>query len=67
VTLRPGPSFTEDCVEFRVWAPRPRDIVLELVDDDRRVALTRSDDGWATARVRGLADGARYRILLDPC
>ena len=64
----PGISFDGDTAEVRVWAPRPREIVLQILDDaggSRRVPLSRTPDGWAVARMPGLADGARYQFVLD--
>jgi maltooligosyltrehalose trehalohydrolase len=48
--------------EFRVWAPKPEQVRLDL--DGVVHAMTRSDDGWWHAAVDAPAD-ARYGYLLD--
>ena len=48
--------------EFRVWAPKPEQVRLDL--DGAVHAMTRSDDGWWHAAVDAPAD-ARYGYLLD--
>lgn len=55
-------------VRFRVWAPRPTDVALELRDGDgwgRTVALEREEHGYWSAWVPGAEDGQRYRFLAD--
>lgn len=48
---------------FRVWAPKPR--TLELVLNDRRIAMRPAGGGYFEARVDGVGAGARYFYLLD--
>ncbi|OBH49031.1 malto-oligosyltrehalose trehalohydrolase [Mycobacterium mantenii] len=48
--------------EFRVWAPKPALVRLDV--DGRAHAMTRSDDGWWHATVDTAPD-ARYGYLLD--
>jgi maltooligosyltrehalose trehalohydrolase len=48
--------------EFRVWAPKPERVRLDL--DGAVHAMTRSDDGWWHATVDAVPD-ARYGYLLD--
>ena len=60
---RVGALYASDATTFRVWAPKARRV--ELVLDDRRVAMSAADDGYYTARVAGVEHGARYRYSLD--
>jgi maltooligosyltrehalose trehalohydrolase len=63
--MRPGVELGHDGgAEFRVWAPRPREVVL-LLDGTRRVPMARDRDGWCVARVPGVVDGARYQYVID--
>src|ERR1700732_147862 len=48
--------------EFRVWAPKPALVRLDV--DGAAHPMTRSDDGWWHASVEA-APGARYGYLLD--
>ncbi|OSC31937.1 malto-oligosyltrehalose trehalohydrolase [Mycobacterium vulneris] len=48
--------------EFRVWAPKPARVRLDV--DGRAHAMTRSNDGWWHASVDTAPD-ARYGYLLD--
>ena len=48
--------------EFRVWAPKPERVRLDV--DGQAHAMTRSGDGWWHANVDA-APGARYGYLLD--
>lgn len=48
--------------EFRVWAPKPAQVRLDV--DGRVHAMRRSDDGWWHATVATAPD-ARYGYLLD--
>ena len=48
--------------EFRVWAPRPARVRLDV--EGQVHAMTRSDDGWWHTRIDA-APGARYGYLLD--
>ena len=51
---------------FRVWAPKPRAIELEIVAPRaQRVAMKPVGGGWFEAAVDGVGAGARYFYLLD--
>lgn len=50
---------------FRVWAPRPRSIALEISGVADRVPLQPRGDGVFEARVEGIVPGARYFYILD--
>jgi maltooligosyltrehalose trehalohydrolase len=58
-----GATVDDGGTRFRVWAPRPRTIELEL--DGRRLALAPSGDGYFERYVPGAAAGARYAFVLD--
>jgi maltooligosyltrehalose trehalohydrolase len=52
--------------EFRVWAPDLAKVELHIVaPDDRRVPLTKSDDGYHEATVEGCPEGTRYFYVLN--
>jgi len=51
---------------FRVWAPKPRSLELELVAPrTERIAMRDAGGGWREAVVEGIGAGARYFYLLD--
>ena len=50
-------------VEFRVWAPRPRTIALEV--DGREYPLERDAEGFASIVVEDARAGSRYGYRLD--
>src|SRR5438309_2647584 len=51
---------------FRVWAPKPRTIELELVAPrSERIAMRAVGDGWFEASVDGVGAGARYYYVFD--
>ncbi len=53
-------------VRFRVWAPKPRTIAVEIVAPDARtIALKPTGDGWFEGFADGLGAGARYQFVLD--
>jgi maltooligosyltrehalose trehalohydrolase len=58
--LRPDGS-----VSFSVWAPRVQEVEIELVADGRRIRLERDDQSVHAARVRDVAVGSDYFLLLD--
>ncbi|MGZ3404830.1 MAG: malto-oligosyltrehalose trehalohydrolase [Polyangia bacterium] len=61
-----GATVEGDRTHFRVWAPRPRSIELELIAPRaERVPLHAAGDGWFSATVDGVGAGARYFYLLD--
>ncbi len=54
-------------VNFRVWAPRSRDVAVELQGSgptDRVVALTTEADGYFFGEVSEVAAGTRYKLRL---
>ncbi|HXU73855.1 MAG TPA: malto-oligosyltrehalose trehalohydrolase [Polyangia bacterium] len=56
----------EEQTRFRVWAPRPRSIELEIVSPQaQRVPMRAVGDGYFEATVAGVGAGARYVYLLD--
>ncbi|MGZ3428548.1 MAG: alpha-amylase family glycosyl hydrolase, partial [Polyangia bacterium] len=61
-----GATVEGDRTHFRVWAPRPRSIELELIaPQPKRVPMHAAGDGWFSATVDGVGAGARYCYLLD--
>src|SRR5882672_969489 len=57
-----GPRLTGDGTLFRLWAPAAKRVDLLL---EKAHAMRRSDDGWFSAEVRGVAAGARYKFRID--
>lgn len=49
---------------FRLWAPRPRTLEIEVAGLGR-FALPRSETGWVEGFVPGARPGARYLYVLD--
>jgi maltooligosyltrehalose trehalohydrolase len=49
--------------EFRVWAPRPERVALDL--DGRRLPMERAEGGWWAATVDDAGPGTRYAYVLD--
>jgi maltooligosyltrehalose trehalohydrolase len=47
----------------RVWAPRPR--TVELIVGDRRLPMTRAEDGWWDGPGGAVAAGTDYAFALD--
>ena len=64
-----GAVVADGHVRFRVWAPERKSVALVLVDSDgkelRREQLKRSADGFFSATLEGVQDGALYRYQLD--
>jgi maltooligosyltrehalose trehalohydrolase len=61
-----GALFDGSATTFRVWAPRPRRISLEILDPrPRTIALDPAGDGVFGARVDGVLPGTRYYYVLD--
>jgi len=52
-------------VQLSVWAPRVRQLTVQLVDSQRSIAMQRSDDDVYTTIVRGPSPGDRYAYNLD--
>ena len=53
---------------FRVWAPQPRQIELQIEGNGRapyHVALEKEDDGYYSVLVDGAGSGTRYRYVVD--
>lgn len=50
---------------FRVWAPRPARLQLELDGGARRLELAPVGDGYHEVLVPGVGPGSRYGYLLD--
>jgi len=57
-----GAELVANGVEFRVWAPKCRELALVL--EDRELAMHR-DHGYFTVHVPHVGAGARYRFRLD--
>jgi maltooligosyltrehalose trehalohydrolase len=52
--------------EFRVWAPNRARVDLHIVaPNDRRIQLTRKDDGYHELIVDDVREGTRYFYVLD--
>ncbi|MBK5961578.1 malto-oligosyltrehalose trehalohydrolase [Rhodoplanes elegans] len=66
VTPKPrfGPVLEPGGTRFRLWAPKHAEIMLDLVDADRRVAMTSVGDGWHEAVIADAGPGTRYRFVL---
>ncbi|HJY49713.1 MAG TPA: hypothetical protein VJ349_13910, partial [Stellaceae bacterium] len=60
---RHGPSFEDDGIFFRLWAPRQEQIAL-MLDGRDPIAMRRNEDGFHETLVNGLPAGARYRFAL---
>src|SRR5438105_13897169 len=58
-----GALVDDGGTSFRVWAPRPKRV--ELLLDERRLAMKDAGGGWLETRVEGVGAGARYFYLLD--
>jgi len=60
-----GAVYEGAATRFRVWAPRPRTVELELVPSGRRIPLQRGDAGYFDGVGEGVRPGDRYLYLLD--
>jgi malto-oligosyltrehalose trehalohydrolase len=49
---------------FRIWAPGVKSIALDLLDQRGPQNMLRSEGGWFTCRMSGVAAGTRYQFLL---
>ena len=59
---------THNRTHFRVWAPKHKDIRVEVIDGEfepRRHSLVRDNHGFFASNVHGAPAHARYRYLLD--
>lgn len=59
-----GATYTKDHVTFRVWAPYAKSLDL-VIGDSRRVAMTKSHDGYFSASVEGVEPGTAYSYHVD--
>ena len=59
-----GPSFEEDGIHFRLWAPNEERIFL-VVDGRDPVPMDRKENGFHESLVDGLPAGARYMFALS--
>lgn len=57
-----GPRLASDGTHFRLWAPAATRVDVMLAQP---YAMTRSEDGWFTADIAGVAAGARYKFRID--
>lgn len=66
-SIRPGAQYLgEAACRFGVWAPDRERVDLKLLSPiEKTVPLQKGQDGYFTARVEGVAPGARYRYVLD--
>ena len=64
---RMGANVESDgSTRFRVWAPRVREMAVEIVGaESRAVAMDRSDDGHFEAQVTDAGHGTDYLFVLD--
>ena len=60
-----GPSFEEDAIRFRFWAPGQERVGLVIDGRDEPVAMTPAADGFFETVVKDLRAGARYRFQLS--
>ena len=61
--MKHGAEVVEGGTWFRVWAPRPRRLELEV--EGRRLAMPRDESGWGELLVPDVGAGARYSYILD--
>jgi maltooligosyltrehalose trehalohydrolase len=61
-----GATVEDGRTRFRVWAPKPRTLDLEILSPRaERLPMQPVGDGWLEAVVEGIAGGARYVYVLD--
>ncbi|WP_108395474.1 malto-oligosyltrehalose trehalohydrolase [Devosia submarina] len=58
-----GPVLSDDGVEFRLWAPLHRKILLQL-DDEEPKDMQPAADGWHMFKASGAQAGALYKFVL---
>jgi maltooligosyltrehalose trehalohydrolase len=64
--MKLGALVEEGATRFRVWAPRPRTVEVELIAPHAlRRPMTALGDGYCEARVESVGHGARYFYRLD--
>jgi maltooligosyltrehalose trehalohydrolase len=59
-----GAELSDGGVHFRVWAPKPKTVELE-VEGGPTIPMRAEADGYFAAFAAGLGAGARYRYRLD--
>ncbi len=57
-----GPKLIPGGASFRLWAPAAKRVDLLL---EKPHSLLRSDDGWFSTDIAGVAPGARYKFRID--
>jgi maltooligosyltrehalose trehalohydrolase len=60
-----GATPAQSGVEFRVWAPAPERVEVELLNPNKRVPMQRDDAGVWSATVPEARVGTRYRFVLN--
>lgn len=62
-----GAQVRDDGVRFRLWAPAQDEIrlVVESVQGEHLLPMTRQNDGWFELVTDAAASGDRYRYVLD--
>ncbi len=62
-----GASFTNGKLQFRVWAPKAREVAVRIVTSgkEQSLYLSGSPGGYFTAPADGLSAGDRYLYVLD--
>ena len=58
-----GPVVVPGAARFASWAPMVRALAIRVAGADH--ALAAAGDGWFEGEVQGVADGARYALVLD--
>lgn len=64
------PRCTRDGCLFRVWAPERKELMLQLMDPDMRLPMTRDTEGYYFHHAPGVRAGRRYCYYLpeeDKC
>jgi len=57
-----GPELTKGGTRFRLWAPAAKRVDLLL---EKTHAMTRSDEGWFSVEIAGVAASTRYKFRID--
>jgi len=62
-----GASFRGGKLDFRVWAPKAREVAVQIVTNGKEQALYLSGepDGYFSAQAAGFSAGDRYFYVLD--
>jgi maltooligosyltrehalose trehalohydrolase len=64
--MRTGATMLAGATRFRVWAPRVREMAVEIVGPtNRTVPMTRIERGFFDVEVPGVGHGADYVYVLD--